>query len=1208
MSNHSIARKNSHDAQDPSNGRSSIEGSRAASLTYKTKEEESSSMEHAKAEIDEQRQRRTPSIPQDVTKMRRTVSNPKNDVKCFPRASSPPSDAPRRDSLPILQQANLDVDTNEDRRKRKKITSEDSNISAQKGRTPSLHQQLLSAAFGSTSNASKPTTGPLETPCVAPPIPDNASTGQRSGDPAPTLVGNENLEVDMERNVPEAKATLESGRDQDHKVVEAKSEVLQAKTPPKKMMKLRMDGRLGSPKGPLEPPVKPKRGRKPIVKEKITVLRYSSGQASNDTIGHKVSAILSGTIRFSRIQQKDGPKAPTRQPEPPKETHPFFLGQSKPQLKSQPSNPPQKPDINSSPRKKPITTVSKPAKPWPTFNSSFHDVKTKSASSLLAPWPTRDTAHVRDLGELFCAHPARPSIPLRKLKNPAVRLDPNEDLLVKYTQKLRQVSKPGEIREPTRRILSGTALQRAVTEEIYGSGIGRSSSQPSIHRMLKELPMARSAFDRFECDCQDWTTKYAPKCSADVLQKRHLIELFRDWLQGHTVNAVDRGGGRERKPASKRRKKRRSSDLDGFVVSTDDGSDADQALPLYDTHQETEASSEHQRPRKKTTLRELTPHTIGKTGAAVIMGPHGCGKTAAVYAVAQELEFEVFEINSGSRRSGRDLMDRVGDMTRNHLVTRVDTGDDTETPEDDVIEDLDHLRNEIANGRQSTMGAFFKPKVEKKPKPVTTVKKQRTAAPLPAAKKNKSQKQSLILLEEVDVLFEEDKNFWNTVISLLVSSRRPVVMTCVEETLLPFDQLDTCSILQLCAPQSETAVEYLMLLAAYEGHIISRKAVNQLYESRPDLRYCISQLQFWCQMALKDPKGGLGWMLPLPGVTTSANTSDEPVRVISEGTYLPFMGLLSRNDPTDRDSVRDRYVDLMREAFDEWSFDNEWVKGSNDWSSDKMLSGDSILDSARRLRNLRSVDAACEVISGADTLLGSRVLKDLALDPSQDVLTDKTRFNYTTGYHLLQASPLQHGTGLNKDIVTWLKINAKPAVSDLEVTLDREQLCSRIVASASTRNALSVTYEDLISALEPLAPFQNDLTDSELNSILASENRISNIATDIVPYVRTIVSYDIQLEQERLRLSNLLSEGGKPRGKRLRTTRASRAALEGGNKASTRRERWFPTNLNFPCVLNTAGEGWQQALCQVSGKQAREEGVGYHSDVDQMISSQDSVI
>lgn len=38
--------------------------------------------------------------------------------------------------------------------------------------------------------------------------------------------------------------------------------------------------------------------------------------------------------------------------------------------------------------------------------------------------------------------------------------------------------------------------------------------------------------------------------------------------------------------------------------------------------------------------------------------------------------------------------------------------------------------------------------------------------------------QSLILFEEVDILFKDDVNFWPTVIDFVANSRRPVILTC----------------------------------------------------------------------------------------------------------------------------------------------------------------------------------------------------------------------------------------------------------------------------------------------------------------------------------------------------------------------------------------------------------------------------------------------
>lgn len=80
----------------------------------------------------------------------------------------------------------------------------------------------------------------------------------------------------------------------------------------------------------------------------------------------------------------------------------------------------------------------------------------------------------------------------------------------------------------------------------------------------------------------------------------------------------------------------------------------------------------------------------------------------------------------------------------------------------------------------------------------------------------------------------------------------------------------------------------------------------------------------------------------------------------------------------------------------------------------------------------------------------------------------------------------------------------------------------------------------------------------------------SVLAAEIAPYVRTIASFDLRLEQQR---DELFSS----QGKKTRTTRAARAAAEGGEKANTRRERWFPPNLDLDAVLRT-GNDWPQWL------------------------------
>lgn len=105
------------------------------------------------------------------------------------------------------------------------------------------------------------------------------------------------------------------------------------------------------------------------------------------------------------------------------------------------------------------------------------------------------------------------------------------------------------------------------------------------------------------------------------------------------------------------------------------------------------------------------------TNCLLLEGPCGSGKSAAVHACAAELGFAVFELYAGvGRRSGKELASAVGQLSRNHMVA-----------------------GEAAEN-----------------------------AP----------RQSLILLDEVDLLMDDDAGFWPAVVELVRDSHRPVILTC----------------------------------------------------------------------------------------------------------------------------------------------------------------------------------------------------------------------------------------------------------------------------------------------------------------------------------------------------------------------------------------------------------------------------------------------
>lgn len=130
----------------------------------------------------------------------------------------------------------------------------------------------------------------------------------------------------------------------------------------------------------------------------------------------------------------------------------------------------------------------------------------------------------------------------------------------------------------------------------------------------------------------------------------------------------------------------------------------------------------------------------------------------------------------------------------------------------------------------------------------------------------------------------------------------------------------------------------------------------------------------------------------------------------------------------------------------------------------------------------------------------------------------------------------------------------------------------------------SLTRMDLAAAFDTLAEPAKRSTSQPVGLLLSEFDRTTSLVVeDLAPYVRSIIAYDLRLEQERLRLSNLLSQRGRD-GKHIRTTRASRAALEGGSKAHTRRERWLPAGTNAAMVLRTGGHGWQDVAAEYSLK------------------------
>lgn len=1003
----------------------------------------------------------------------------------------------------------------------------------------------------------------------------------------------------------------------------------------------------------VKPAVKTKRGRKPKPPpSRIVTIRYGTDEPSRTRICDAIEAIYSG-VRFVSAHSNPATastvknQATAEKPQMPKKsaaprttiktgapTHPFFVAKSKQSNsnKSTPADKQKDSNAKSTEKRHSIFTSTpyspKQAKTAPFSRSNVPQFGSKPGGLKIPgaqhpAWPSKGMAHIhgdgRDTGTLSDSgnHGAHLAIPHKKAKGAMVGLEPSESVLSNITVNLGldalnetlQALKTDDfqppdpaLRIPERHLETGSRLQSRIRPELRTwQAVSGKKPHPAISEAYNSLATSLSAFDQSKCETVAWAQKYSPHAAAHVLQSSRDAETLRDWLQTLKIQSVNTGAADMSRGKAKQyvpaKRKKKGNKPDDFIVD-DDVEEND--LDEVSEDEAAWAPLGSHGGAKKTVVKvgRGSKDPARLTNAVVICGPHGCGKTAAVFAIAKELDFEIFEISPGSRRSGKDILERIGDMTQNHLVQHKQ-GDSE--PLDIQAASDDEVARDLKTGKQGTMISFFKPKPSAQPaKPakadqVLAPVKEKVAKPLIG----KGQKQSLILLEEVDILYEEDKQFWATVISLMMQSKRPFVMTCNDESLVPLQNLNLHGIFRFSNPPKDLAVDLLLLIAANEGHALRRCAVETLFESRHhDLRASITELNYWCQIGIGDLRGGFGWFLH-KGVEDMKPESEGRVRVVSTNTYAPGMGWLSRDPLLETCAFRTTEEEAQQQLWDGWCFDY----------GDLMLPSKSETNSqaesrAKRLAELEAVGDFADMLSAADicstgTYSGGN---GVTMDHSVPDLPLKTREDFVIGRRLLEVETSTRYDltsmhialalrSLGKEVFASDKLpclaDTRPFTEDTAVEKLRESFSSPPYSTPAT------TRYDYALAFDTIAEVPSQHAGMYLDPSVF-DRTMSLIALDVAPFVRSIVAYDQRLQKERLQRSNLVSEGGKPK-KRMRTTRAAMSALEGGSRASTRRDKYFAADVNPVLVMRTGGEDWASFAAAAVGEREEQQQESSHS-------------
>ncbi|XP_067315550.1 ATPase family AAA domain-containing protein 5b isoform X2 [Pseudorasbora parva] len=356
-----------------------------------------------------------------------------------------------------------------------------------------------------------------------------------------------------------------------------------------------------------------------------------------------------------------------------------------------------------------------------------------------------------------------------------------------------------------------------------------------------------------------WTDKYKPQHSSEVIGNPTSVGQLHSWLKEWKIRAdIEERRRRQEERRMKKENGNESWDCGDFKGDT--------------------VSIDHERELCNTVL---------------MIGPSGVGKTAAVYACAQELGFKVFEVNSSVLRCGRLILSQLTEATQSYQVDiqRVKTLNPEIINQSKIKPPPCDKANRKATSSKETLSSPSVSCLSGKPQPVKLTHYFKLSSKKSAGKTSgpercihavelkpgrlqsswsgfKSKRQgdkelmcsskdptsvgqnqtipmSLILFEEVDVIFPEDVGFLAAIRTFMSTTKRPIILTTNDPLFGKrlkghFDEI------HFQTPSLQTIRSYLQCLCVVENMRTDPEDMAFLLcQNKGDIRQSILQLQLW---------------------------------------------------------------------------------------------------------------------------------------------------------------------------------------------------------------------------------------------------------------------------------------------------------------------------------------------------------------------------
>ncbi|KAK2442206.1 P-loop containing nucleoside triphosphate hydrolase superfamily protein [Trifolium repens] len=361
------------------------------------------------------------------------------------------------------------------------------------------------------------------------------------------------------------------------------------------------------------------------------------------------------------------------------------------------------------------------------------------------------------------------------------------------------------------------------TSSVEAGYFRKSHTGEPLSRFLQE------SLRSYYIGCEDkaegslWTYKYKPTKAVEVCGNDEAVNFLSDWLhQWHERRY------KPRKDTSNRDTRVIQDDDDDYICSDSD----------YDSEDMNEEDS--------------------LQNVLLVTGPIGSGKSAAIYACAQEHGFDILELNASDCRNGTVVKQYFGDTLGSHGFKRLSE----HTVSSQKMTTKLPPAPALVNGKAAD-------EVNDGVVELITISDDEACSPGEISQKLHGKNnvacdkvQTLILVEDVDILFPEDRGCIAAIQQIAETARGPIILTSNSDNPGLPDNFDRLQV-SFSLPTPKELLCHLYSVCIREGASIHPLLLEKFIQSCDgDIRKTIMHLQFWLQSKIfkKDLKAHTGYV------------------------------------------------------------------------------------------------------------------------------------------------------------------------------------------------------------------------------------------------------------------------------------------------------------------------------------------------------------